>query len=223
MNQRCSVIHVRGAGEQTLEIFLTTAVCTFPRAFTMPLRCLSQPATVMTNIIYANVIRPGNPIAALGVAAEIYHRTRRDSKASIKILDFSGLDLPVINKAGEERKVCLSNGLIFGVLCPTWKRSDRDAQVETRMQEAETGTALVWGGGEAWWKISAGSWTGMDVRVLRRLRFPFKESFSCVKEPRTSCCLKVQLLPGQDDPSDRRRSEFTSHRVCCSACLHAEL
>lgn len=79
---------------------------TFPRAFTMPLRCLSEPTTVMTNIIYANVIRPGNTIAELGVPAEIYHRTRRDSKPSIKILDFSGLDLPVINKAVEVRKVC---------------------------------------------------------------------------------------------------------------------
>lgn len=133
VNHQRSVIHARVAGEQTLEIFGTTVVCTFPRAFTMPLRCLSEPTTVMTNIIYANVIRPGNTIAELGVPAEIYHRTRRDSKPSIKILDFSGLDLPVINKAVEERKGLSCNKLIFGVLCPTWKRSDLNAQVEKMM------------------------------------------------------------------------------------------
>lgn len=72
----------------------------------MPLWWLAKPATVMTNIIYANVIRPRNAIAELGVPAEIYHRTRRDSKPPIKILDFSRLNLHVINKAVEEREVC---------------------------------------------------------------------------------------------------------------------
>lgn len=65
------------------------------------------------------------------------------------------------------------------------------------------------------------------VRVLPCLQFPFKESFSCVNVlllcQRTFCCLEVQHLPGQDGPSDRLRSEFASHRVSCSACLHTEL
>lgn len=106
--------------------------------------CLAKPAAVMTNIIYANVIRPGNTIAELGVPAEIYHRTRRDSKPSIKILDFSRLNLHAINKAGEERKKGLAcNKLIFGVVCHTWKRSDPGPQVEKMMGEAETGTGVV--------------------------------------------------------------------------------
>lgn len=95
----------------------------------------------MANIIYANVIRPGNTIAELGVPAEIYHRTRRDSKPSIKILDFSRSNLHVINKAAEERKRgLLCNKLIFGVVCHTWRRSDLDPQVEKKMEEAGTGT-----------------------------------------------------------------------------------
>lgn len=115
------------------EISCTIVVCTSPSTLTMSLRCLPEPSTVMTNIIYANVIRPGNTIAELGVPAEIYHRSRRDSKPSIKILDFSRLNLQVINKAAEERKVLSYNKLIFGVLCHTWKRSRPDYQVEKMM------------------------------------------------------------------------------------------
>lgn len=79
----------------------SSVVSTCPRTVTMPLWWL-----LMTNIIYANVIRPGKTIAELRVPTEIYHRTRRDSKPSIKILDFSRLNLQVINKAVEEREVC---------------------------------------------------------------------------------------------------------------------
>lgn len=106
VNCWCFGIHVSVAGAQTLEIFDTLVVSTCPRTVTMPLWCLAEPVTVMTNIIYANVIRPGNTIAELRVPAEIYHRTGRDSKPSIKILDFSRLNLHVINKAVEEREVC---------------------------------------------------------------------------------------------------------------------
>lgn len=81
-------------------IFCTFVVSTCPRTVTMPLWWL-----LMMNIIYANVIRPGKTIAELRVPTEIYHRTQRDSKPSIKILDFSRLNLHVINKA-EEREVC---------------------------------------------------------------------------------------------------------------------
>lgn len=93
---------------------------------------------LMTNIIYANVIRPGKTIAELRVPTEIYHRTRRDSKPSIKILDFSRLNLHVINKAGEERGVCRTTSW-SSVSCDTpgkGKRSWTDSQVETMMSRS---------------------------------------------------------------------------------------
>lgn len=101
VNCWCFVIHVNVAGAQTLQISCTFVVSTCPRTVTTPLWWL-----LMTNIIYANVIRPGKTIAELRVPTEIYHWTQRDSKPSIKILDFSRLNLDVINKVVEEREVC---------------------------------------------------------------------------------------------------------------------
>lgn len=61
----------------------------------------TQPVIIMTNIIYANVIRLRNMIVERRAPLEIYHSEHSGSKHSIKILNFTGFNLNVINYAVE--------------------------------------------------------------------------------------------------------------------------